>query len=378
MKNKILLLAFSLIALISVSQAQTSRVKWKQLETGSPGQIAVVGVDGNGKWVTPVFLSWSDTTNYIATKTDVKNAAGNEVTSGTFSGGNLNLNKKTGAPVVIGLDGRYVPLSEKAAANGVATLGADGKVPSAQLPAQNVSDVYVVSSQAAMLALGATQGDFAVRTDASKTFVLQQAPATTLSNWVELPTGAGITSVNGQAGPAVTLTTDNISEGATNKYFSQSLARSAIGASGALAYNQTTGVVTHNTSAITPNTAYNNIQFDQYGHAISGSNVAYLQAADLANYYTKTQLQTAGQATVDWNNIANKPGTLGANEVKNEFTSSTSSSLTLTNTPKFPAAIQLFLNGVLLAASDYSISGTTITLGFARESSDLITAKYAY
>jgi hypothetical protein len=109
--------------------------------------------------------------------------------------------------------------SQKGIANGVATLGADGKVPNSQIPALAISETFVVASQAAMLALsGVEQGDVAVRTDVSKSFILSQAPATTLENWQELLTPASpVQSVNGQTGN-VNLTTSNIAEG-SNLYF---------------------------------------------------------------------------------------------------------------------------------------------------------------
>lgn len=83
-----------------------------------------------------------------------------------------------------------ISLSEKGAANGVATLDINGQIPTSQLPALAVSDVFTAASQAAMLALTAQRGDFAVRTDIGSTFVLAAEPATTLSNWVLLSTGA--------------------------------------------------------------------------------------------------------------------------------------------------------------------------------------------
>ena len=100
----------------------------------------------------------------------------------------------------------------------VPVLGAGGKLSEAVIPAIAITDTFVVDSQAAMLALGAQQGDVAVRTDVNKTFILKVAPATTLANWVELetPTDA-VTSVNGLTG-AVTLTTSEVAEG-SNLYF---------------------------------------------------------------------------------------------------------------------------------------------------------------
>lgn len=127
------------------------------------------------------------------------------------------------------------------AANGLAPLGSDSKIPSAYLPPLAITDTFVVSSQAAMLALTAQTGDIAVRTDISETFILQGSDPTILSNWVELATPpGGVTSVNGQTGN-VTLTTTNVAEG-TNQYFTNARARGAVSATSPLAYNSTTGV----------------------------------------------------------------------------------------------------------------------------------------
>jgi hypothetical protein len=99
-----------------------------------------------------------------------------------------------------------IPLTQKAAALGVASLDSGGKVPSAQLPALVVNETYVVSTQTAMLALPANVGDVAVRGDLSETFILSASPASTLGNWQQLlsPT-APVSSVFGRAG-AVTMT----------------------------------------------------------------------------------------------------------------------------------------------------------------------------
>ena len=80
-------------------------------------------------------------------------------------------------------------------ANGVATLDADGKVPTTQLPPLAVNDTFVVASQTAMLALTAQTGDIAVRTDVTKTFILTASPASTLANWQEILTPPGVTSI---------------------------------------------------------------------------------------------------------------------------------------------------------------------------------------
>lgn len=94
-----------------------------------------------------------------------------------------------------------IAATEKGAVNGVATLGSDGKLTTAQIPDVTITDTSVVSSQAAMLALTAQVGDVAVRTDLNKSFILKTAGASTLANWQELltPTDA-VQSVDGQTG----------------------------------------------------------------------------------------------------------------------------------------------------------------------------------
>lgn len=68
----------------------------------------------------------------------------------------------------------------------VAILDSEGKVPVSMIPAIALSEVFVVSSQSAMLALTAQEGDIAKRTDLGYSLVLSAEPASTLSNWVQL------------------------------------------------------------------------------------------------------------------------------------------------------------------------------------------------
>jgi hypothetical protein len=94
---------------------------------------------------------------------------------------------------------------QKGIANGIASLDGTGKIPTSELPATAIATVYVVSTQAAMLALPSDIGEIAVRTDVSKSFILTATPASTLGNWQELltPTDA-VQSVDGSTG-AVSL-----------------------------------------------------------------------------------------------------------------------------------------------------------------------------
>jgi uncharacterized Zn ribbon protein len=110
--------------------------------------------------------------------------------------------------------------AQKGNASGLATLDAGGKIPSTQLPAIGLTDVNVVASQAAQLALTAQEGDVAIRSDLNRSYIHNGGTAGTMADWTELatPTDA-VQSVNGQTG-AVSLTTTNINEG-TNLYYTE-------------------------------------------------------------------------------------------------------------------------------------------------------------
>lgn len=126
----------------------------------------------------------------------------------------------------------------------VATLGGDGKLSANQVPAIAISDTYVIGSEAAMTALVVGVGTVAIRTDESKSYILQSTPSSNVLNWQELisPTSS-VTSVNGQLG-AVTLDTGDLTE-AGNLFFTIARARAAFSATGDLAYNNATGTFSY-------------------------------------------------------------------------------------------------------------------------------------
>ena len=111
--------------------------------------------------------------------------------------------------------------------NGIAMVGTDGKLLPSQTPDVAITDVFVVGSEAAMLALSATVGDVAVRTDIGKTFILASLPPTILANWQEIVIDSPVTSVNGELGDVV-LDSDDVDEGIVNLYFTNTRAQGAI------------------------------------------------------------------------------------------------------------------------------------------------------
>lgn len=120
-------------------------------------------------------------------------------------------------------------ISDKALANGVASLDGSGKVPSAQLPALALTDVFVAASQSAQLALTAQEGDLVIRTDESKTYVHNGGSAGTMADYTELQFPDAVTSVNSLTGTVV-LDTDDVSEGSTNLYYTDARADARISA----------------------------------------------------------------------------------------------------------------------------------------------------
>lgn len=101
----------------------------------------------------------------------------------------------------------------------VPVIGTDGKLPQSILPAAAITDTFVVNSEASMLALSAQVGDVCVRSDLSKTYILQAEPATASGNWQELLSpGCDVTSVNGKTG-AVSLSADDVGAVATGSKY---------------------------------------------------------------------------------------------------------------------------------------------------------------
>lgn len=91
--------------------------------------------------------------------------------------------------------------SQKGAANGLAELGSDSKIPSAQLPAIAITDTHVVADETAQLALTVEKGDVAVRTDESKSYIALNSDNADMGDWelLKTPTDA-VSSVVGQTG----------------------------------------------------------------------------------------------------------------------------------------------------------------------------------
>lgn len=129
-------------------------------------------------------------------------------------------------------------ISDKASANGVASLDANSKVPSSQLPAIAITEVFVAADIAARDALTVGSGDGEVQegdvvrvTDASADSAIISGTASYIydgSGYVLLKAGDEVLSVNGETG-AVVLDSDDVSEGSSNLYYTDERAQDAVG-----------------------------------------------------------------------------------------------------------------------------------------------------
>ena len=156
--------------------------------------------------ITPTDFAWNGKT--IATVDQIQSAVQSDWNQSDSSALDYIKNKPVLGTVSskdFGTSGGNVPI-----------LDSNGKLASSVLPAIAITDTFVVSTQAAMLALTAEVGDVCVRTDLNKTYILKEDGASTLSHWQEMLTPTtGVTSVNGQTG-AVTLTIPTKTSDLTN------------------------------------------------------------------------------------------------------------------------------------------------------------------
>jgi len=127
-----------------------------------------------------------------------------------------------------GLTSAIVEAADVGSASGVASLDANGKIPSSQLPAIAVTDVFPVADIAARdaLTVGAgdgevQEGDVAIVVDASADAAITAGAASYIyggSSWLLLKAGDEVLSVNGQTG-VVALDADDILDAATTNKF---------------------------------------------------------------------------------------------------------------------------------------------------------------
>ena len=105
--------------------------------------------------------------------------------------------------------GTAAALNAGTASGEVPVLDGAGKLPTSTIPALAISHVSVVASEAEMLALTAEEGDFAIRTDVGRMYILASNSPSTLADWVLVPLPVNaVLSVAGRTGNVVLLQAD--------------------------------------------------------------------------------------------------------------------------------------------------------------------------
>lgn len=190
------------------------------------------------------------------------------------------------------VDTTFIPLSEKAQPLGVASLDAGGKVPVQQLPNSIMQYVGVwnATTNTPNLADGVGNPDEAIgdvyRVSVAGTQDLGSGSQTfevgdyvILNNgkiWEKSDTTDAVASVNGEVG-IVSLDTDDIPEGTTNLYFTNSRAQAALASDIANLANKTLSNLNSPTSVnndiLPDNSGPEVIDFNQYFGSLFTSNV---------------------------------------------------------------------------------------------------------
>lgn len=203
------------------------------------GNLSYNSTTGVLSYSTPTTSSVTEGTNLYYTDSRARSAISFTAGSGGYNNTTgvitipTNTNQLTnGAGFITGITSSNVTTalgftpesaSNRGVANGYATLDGTGKVPSAQLPSY-VDDVLEYTTLATFPLTG-TSGIIYVTQDTNKTY-----------RW----TGSAYVEISPSPG-----TTDSLTEGTTNKYYTDTRVRSAISfTAGSGAYNSATGVIT--------------------------------------------------------------------------------------------------------------------------------------
>jgi hypothetical protein len=125
--------------------------------------------------------------------------------------------------------------------------------------------------------------------------------------WQQVDNTDAVVSVNGQTG-AVSLTTDNIPEGATNQYYLDSRARAALSfTAGSGAYNSTTGVITIPTNT---NQLTNGASFITLASLSGTSPIQYNNTTGAISITQASAASNGFLSSTDWNTFNNKQNAL--------------------------------------------------------------------
>lgn len=182
----------------------------------------------------------------------------------------------------------------------IGLLDGQGKLAQSLIPRIAITETFVVADEAAQEALVVQEGDIAVRTDIKKNYVRNGvATGTFAERWIELQSSGDFGAEFDQnfAGK----NTDDLDEGTTNLYYTNTRARAAVSAAGDLVYNAATGVFSV--------TTYKSADFDADLATKSTTNLA--EGTNL--YFTDARAQESAETKINaLRNVANGIAGLGA------------------------------------------------------------------
>ena len=149
-------------------------------------------------------VNWGDIQGEISNQSDLMSELDKKVDKIDGKGLSTNDYDNTAKEAVDSL-GTASKCNTGTSEGNVPIINSEGKIDSSILPPLAITDTFTAENQGQMIGLNAQKGDICVRTDENKTYILQNEPATEISNWLELATPTDLVqSVNRKIG-VVTL-----------------------------------------------------------------------------------------------------------------------------------------------------------------------------
>ncbi len=188
---------------ISISEGNEIDLSSILVDNQNLSDVLVVGNDAGGKNIKNL-LSPVDNQD-AATKLYVDGLISLKVDKVTGKG--LSANDYTNADKAIVNDAEQK--SNKNVAGGYPGLDINKKIDESQLPKITVGNVFAVNNETEQLALSASRGDVAVRSDENKTYMHNGGSVGNMTDWTEMKTPSGeVFSVNGKKGDVLIGITD--------------------------------------------------------------------------------------------------------------------------------------------------------------------------
>lgn len=218
----------------TTNSSATRTPVWNSDTIGTPNEAIKPRVDAVQTQVETNTTNITGNTSDIADIRTTTGTSDGDTDMGTYTAGTNGFNvtggqstKQNIQDAIDGIDARIL-LTEKGAADGVATLDSGGRLPAGQLPtsATEYKGAWDANTNSPTLIDGTgTNGDLYRVSVAgtqdlgsgSETYGVGDAIIYNGSIWQKIPADDAVSSVNGNTG-IVVLDTDDISEGATNLY----------------------------------------------------------------------------------------------------------------------------------------------------------------